>query len=131
MNSLLIIDDVKFQSYESQALGLKEAIVSNEIYLQPILNAFRDGSEEADQATIERVTRIAESINSVLDFDSIMVTGLNAFDSVSDYYRDLTASDEQIVNNPHNKGHSSFPLEYSGREKERECGHREGGWGRG
>ena len=131
MNSLLIIDFVSLQSYELQALGLKEAIVSNEIYLQPILNAFRDGSEEADQAAIERVTRIAESINSVLDFDSIMVTGLNAFDSVSDYYRDLTASDEQIANNPHNKGHSSFPLMYSRFEKERKCGHREGGWGRG
>ena len=52
--------------------------------------------------TVDRVTSITERINSVLDFDSIMVTRLNGFRSVAEYYHHLTATDDQILSSPHN-----------------------------
>lgn len=56
----------------------------------------------AISATCDRVTSITEKISSVLDFDSIMVTRLNGFRSVAEYYRHLTATDDQILASPHN-----------------------------
>ena len=53
-------------------------------------------------ATADRVTSITEKINSVLDFDSIMVTRLNGYRSVAEYYRHLTATDDQILSSPFN-----------------------------
>eukprot|EP01036_Dinobryon_divergens_P034710 gene34710-44891_t len=51
-------------------------------------------------------------INSVLDFDSIMVTRLNGFRSVAEYYHHLTATDDQILSSPHNcQGGGNLTLE--------------------
>ena len=56
----------------------------------------------ANRATYDRVTRITEQIRSVVDFDSIMVTRLNDFRSVAEYYHHLTATDPQILASPCN-----------------------------
>ena len=62
----------------------------------------------ANRATYDRVTRITEQIRSVVDFDSIMVTRLNGFRSVAEYYHHLTATDPQILTSPFNRSKTYY-----------------------
>lgn len=90
------------------AFGLKENIVASKKGWAVIKRRFASLFQSESSASVEKTedndndndntvvtaqcTRIVDSIVDVYDYDSILVTGVNGFASVEDYYREMSAA---------------------------------------